>query len=69
MLQEKFVDLGGEEFKRYAVYYARQDLQHNRQLIEVKSLCETIMAFLLVAEMLAILVWLVTARPMADVIL
>jgi hypothetical protein len=63
ILQERFVDLGEVEFKRYAVYYARQDLRHNRHVIETKSLCETIMAVLLFVEMLAILVWLVTARP------
>jgi hypothetical protein len=70
VLHEKVLDLGETEFKHYAVYYARQDLEHNRHLIEMKSLYGTMMAVLLFAEMLAIVVWLVTGRPgLADVAL
>lgn len=70
VLHEKVLDLEETEFKHYAVYYARQDLEHNRNLIEMKSWYGTMMAVLLFAEMLAIVVWLVTARSgLADVAL
>jgi hypothetical protein len=63
VLYEKVLDLSEREFKRYVVYYAGQHFEHNRSLIEKKSLAAMIMAVQLFAETLAIVIWLITAVP------
>lgn len=63
VLYDKALHLSEWEFKRYIVYYAGQHFEHNQRLIEKKSRCGMIMAAMLLAETLAVVMWLVTAVP------
>ena len=48
-------------FKRHALYYAGENWEHNRKVVEVKSRLSAVVAGLLLEETVSLVLWLVTS--------
>jgi hypothetical protein len=63
-LYDKWLDKSPWEFKKDTIYFAGEDFEDNKKIIEGKSLCRDIMTILLLVEIFSIIVWIVKANQL-----